>query len=196
MSVAARPSQIRRTPVSLTLADELPIDEWRQIGVELAHLARRTPWWLGDWLFYGETKYGSSTPAYDEAVAATGLDRDTLMNYKSVAGKFSVSRRRENLTLSHHADVLRCKTLDEQEYWLTRAEKEAWSQKALREEIAAVQIGGAASEGTTLVPFSFRTDEERVERWRHAALLAGLKDAKGEPDVRTWALNVLDQAAA
>lgn len=195
MSVAARPQQIRRTPVSLTLADELPIDEWRQIGVELAHLARRTPWWLGDWLFYGETKYGSSTPAYDEAVAATGLDRDTLMNYKSVAGKFSVSRRRENLTLSHHAEVLRCKTLDEQEYWLATAEREAWSQKTLREQLATGR-SVAASEGTTLVPFSFRTDEDRVERWRAAAAAAGLKDAKGEPDLRTWALNVLDQAAA
>jgi hypothetical protein len=42
---------------------------------------------------------------YDTAVSETGLGYQTIANLKSVARKVDISRRRENLSFGHHAEV-------------------------------------------------------------------------------------------
>ncbi len=56
---------------------------------------------LGDWLISGE----HLSAAYDEAVEITGFARETLYNIVSVARRFPISRRRENLEFSHYVVV-------------------------------------------------------------------------------------------
>src|SRR5215471_4465886 len=59
-------------------------------------------WWLGDCLRYGERAYGEK---YAQALDATDYAYQTIAAAKWVAGRFEISRRRENLTWSHHREV-------------------------------------------------------------------------------------------
>jgi hypothetical protein len=38
-------------------------------------------------------------------IVATGLDYQTLRNYAAVARRFELSRRRDNLSFHHHAEL-------------------------------------------------------------------------------------------
>ena len=75
------------------------------------------------WLVYGESQFKDR---YEEAIRRTSLNYQTLRNYTWVARRFDLSRRRDNLSFGHHAEVA---ALDppEQEFWLRKAEKYGWS---------------------------------------------------------------------
>src|SRR5438067_673741 len=85
--------------IHLDLREDLPLEQWREIGVRLTQLNSTIQWARADWLLYGEHRYGSK--AYAEAEVITGLKTQTLANLKYVAAKFTPSRRRENLSWSH-----------------------------------------------------------------------------------------------
>jgi hypothetical protein len=121
----------------LKLADEVPFETWRDVGARLGRISDASAWWIADWVFQGQWRYGKR---YEEALALTGLDYQTLANYKYVAGRFDVSRRRENLSFAHHLEVASL-PLDEQDACLDRAEKEGWSRNALREHVRTARAG-------------------------------------------------------
>jgi hypothetical protein len=126
----------QRSPVSLTEVSwapraELELGDWVRQGHWLGVLTRASGWWLGDWLRYGNYRYGER---YRAAAAITGYDVQTLMNQAYVASRFEVSRRREKLSFSHHAE-LAALPADEQEAWLRRAEQKRLSVRALRREL-------------------------------------------------------------
>jgi hypothetical protein len=112
--------------VSLTPA------EWVRQGHCLGLVARASGWWIGDWIRYGNARYGEK---YGAAARITGYDVQTLMNMAYVASKFEVSRRREKLSFSHHAE-LAALPADDQERWLGRAEHEGLSLRRLRAELS------------------------------------------------------------
>jgi hypothetical protein len=108
----------------LTLAD------WAHQGRWLGALGRACHWWIGDWIRYGNARYGER---YDAAVRLTGYDVQSLMNMAYVASRFEISRRREKLSWSHHAELASLEPHD-QHRWLDRAEAEGLSVRRLREE--------------------------------------------------------------
>jgi hypothetical protein len=110
------------------------------VGQRLGVLTRCSPWWLGDWIRYGNAKFGEK---YTRATSITGYDRQTLMNMVYVASRFDVSRRREKLSWSHH-EVLSALSEDEQEYWLDRAASERLTRSDLRIELRTHRRSDAA----------------------------------------------------
>jgi hypothetical protein len=112
---------------------DLPYDEWLRQGSRLGLAGRNASWWIGDWLRYGTARYGSK---YTAAARVTGYDRQTLMNMVYVATRFEISRRRENLSWSHHAELAALEDA-EQNMWLERAAVERLSVRDLREELGA-----------------------------------------------------------
>jgi hypothetical protein len=70
--------------------------------VVLGEIGRACQWWIGDWLNYGERAYGEK---YAQGMAATGYELQTLTNMAWVAARVEISRRREILSWSHHAEV-------------------------------------------------------------------------------------------
>src|SRR3954447_1471315 len=88
----ARPRAALPTATGLSFDALLPFRAWSAIGARIARHSSATTWWLGDWLIYGQAKYGRH---YKEAIAATGLDYQTLRNYAMVARRFEMSRRRD-----------------------------------------------------------------------------------------------------
>lgn len=114
-----------------TPAGEVGLAEWSALGRRFGEIGRCSQWWLGDWINYGNERFGER---YTRAVKLTGYDVQSLMNMVYVASRFDISRRRENLSWSHHS-ALAALDMDSQEYWLGRAIADKLSVADLRVEL-------------------------------------------------------------
>lgn len=110
---------------------ELALSDWTEQGRRFGTIGRAAGWWIGDWLQYGNAKFGER---YSRASRITGYDVQTLMNMVYVSSRVEISQRRENLSWSHHAEVAALSPED-RDRWLTVAETERLSVRCLREEI-------------------------------------------------------------
>jgi hypothetical protein len=131
-SAARRPRKSEISSIAWVAEPDLAYDEWLRLGTRLGLTGRNAGWWIGDWVRYGTAVYGSK---YTVAARVTGYDPQTLMNMVYVATRFETSRRRENLSWSHHAELAPF-DVDEQEHWLDRATIERLSVRDLRELLA------------------------------------------------------------
>ena len=119
-------------------AGEPSFEEWLQCGEFINRAKGSVHFWIGDWLNYGEFRWGDK---YLEAVKATGYDINTLRNDKWVASKVELSRRRDNLTFSHHAEVADLEP-DEQDRLLDYAEEKKMDARAFRSYVGQGQPKG------------------------------------------------------
>ncbi|HEX5145954.1 MAG TPA: hypothetical protein VFV85_02940 [Conexibacter sp.] len=110
---------------------DLALADWAEQGRRFGTIGRAAGWWIGDWLQYGNSKFGER---YSRASRITGYDVQTLMNMVYVASRVDTSQRRENLSWSHHAEVAALPP-EERGRWLDVAESERLSVRCLREEI-------------------------------------------------------------
>jgi hypothetical protein len=169
------------TPVGLRLPASLSFEGWQALGRRIGSITNASSWWLGDWAFYGEGRYGEK---YKQAIAVTGLDYQTLRNYAWVAGRFDVSRRRDKLSFGHHAE-LAALSEHEQDEWLDQAERGRWSRNELRTHLR--------NEKRTRIPggverVRLNVDSARVQRWKAAAEAERL-------DLTDWLVAAADDAA-
>jgi hypothetical protein len=113
----------------LTVHTELSFEEWAALAPQLNEASRCIAFLIGDWLIYGEaqfTKPGKQparrvqSAAYERAMAATGLDRSTLITYAYVARRVPASLRNEDLSWEHHKAVAKLEARD-QTRWLKTA---------------------------------------------------------------------------
>lgn len=159
----AAPRIVGFLPVAWIPERDLDVNEWARIGQRLGVMARCNQWWIGDWICYGDAKYGEK---YSRAAKLTGYDVQTLTNYVYVATCFSdVGRRRETLSWSHHEAVAPLEPAD-QDNWLTLAAGLKWAVKDLRDELRARRAG----RGTNSVEGQAKTDqvEEQLARDKHS----------------------------
>lgn len=128
----------RVTPVSWQPRQAVSLSQWVADGQRLGAIGRGVNWWLGDWLRFGNHKFGER---YARASRITGYDVQTLMNMVYVATRFEAPRRHERLSWSHHAELA---ALDQasQDEWLNRAETERLSVRDLRAELRRVTRAG------------------------------------------------------
>jgi hypothetical protein len=153
--------QAEVTPVAWQADADLSYEDWLRYGSRLGLAGRNAAWWVGDWVRYGTARYGSK---YSAACRVTGYDRQTLMNYVYVASRFDVSRRRENLSWSHHAELAARET-EEQEAWLNRTALERLTVHDLREALNAAgsrkrAVATAAQEAEAGVSIAQRKPRE------------------------------------
>jgi hypothetical protein len=118
-------------------------NEWVAVGRRLGGIVRCSQWWIGDWVSYGSTKWGQK---YVVAARITGYDVHSLRNMVWVASRFEPSRRRDDLTWSHHASVATLEA-NEQDHWLDRASSQKLSVLDLRIEIRAARQGRGGASG-------------------------------------------------
>ena len=134
-----RPLPSRRasglTPTAWHPRAELAVGDWVVQGRWLGAVGRASAWWLGDWIRYGNSRFGEK---YEAAAQLTGYDIQSLMNMAYVAGRFAPERRRDTLSFSHHAELAGLPG-DEQDLWLDRTEIAGLSVRALRRELRAVR---------------------------------------------------------
>jgi hypothetical protein len=124
-----------RPNVAWVPGEDLEQSEWVQWGRRLGAMSRVSNWWIGDWLQYGAARWGEK---YSEAARITGCDVKTLRNIAYVARRFDLSRRRDKLTWTHHAE-LAALLPEQQDEWLERALALRLSPADLRLELRAAQ---------------------------------------------------------
>jgi len=121
---------------ALSIRADLTFEDWQQLGGALRTIEGAVHWWLGDWLNYGERKYGET---YAQAVDTTGFDVQTLKNDAWVAEHIESSRRRDDLSFGHHAEVASLSP-DKQDEWLSLAEANKWPRAILRQKIRSARL--------------------------------------------------------
>ncbi|MCP2339278.1 LmbU family transcriptional regulator [Actinomadura rupiterrae] len=179
--------RIQARRVELRMPADLNFESWLHIGRNLKLITNSSVWWLGDWLVYGEKRFPDR---YRLVIQETGLDYQTLRNYAWVARRFPPSRRRDALSLQHHAEIAALPEA-EQERWMDRAEKEKWSTRRLRKELRqarefpAPESSGEPDASTTVI---VNLDTTRKDRWTQAAEAAQMP-------LTEWIAKVLDEAA-
>jgi hypothetical protein len=141
------------------------------MGRRLGRTQKVLPWALGDWIFHGEEAYGSK---YDEMVELTGLEYGTLANYRYVAGRFQISRRRENVSFAHHMAVASIPLDEVQDALLDRAAAEGLPEKELRDlaRMERERLLGDVEPNEESQP-----DESEKERPFESASLMSLQEA-------------------
>jgi N6-adenosine-specific RNA methylase IME4 len=116
------------TKICLDLSDNMPFEEWRSLGMQLAEMEKGIQWWVGDWWAFGGQAYGERAKAVAEGIFNRAFP--TLVRAGTVARAFTSDRRR-SLSWAHHAEVaaLPAKSADR---LLDEAEVSEWSTRDLR----------------------------------------------------------------
>jgi hypothetical protein len=125
---------------------DLEVTEWTVLGRRLGTIGRGVAWWIGDWVNYGNARFGQK---YSRAARITGYDVQSLMNMAYVASRFDEYRRRQSLSWSHHAELAPL-SIEYQEMWLENAERERISVRGLRDAVRAwraTQVGAVSGVG-------------------------------------------------
>jgi hypothetical protein len=94
-------------------------EEWIKVGDFIKKSNQSVQFWLGDWLNYGEARWGEK---YSQALETTEYALGTLQNAAWVASNVDPVRRRAGLSFSHHQTVAHLPP-QEQEILLDEAEE-------------------------------------------------------------------------
>jgi hypothetical protein len=142
-------------------------EEWHAATEWVQKVEKVSPFWVGDLLAYGEHKYGEM---YAQVLDATPYVYGTVANHAYVAKKVECSRRRENLSFSHHQEVAPLPPAEQTE-WLDTAEDEGLTVAALRLKIKAASRAalGEANEWhltATRTCASFEDQQQLAARMR------------------------------
>jgi hypothetical protein len=124
------PAAARSSGLWLNLPEDMAMQDWAQLGSRLCRAEHVMKWWLGDWAAFGVKKYGK----LKEFADTNGFDYGTLRNLAYVSASVELSRRRDNVEWSKHAEVAPLPA-KEQEKWLARTEKEELPVAELRRRI-------------------------------------------------------------
>jgi hypothetical protein len=179
-------------PVSWHPQAELDYDEWYETGKVLQQMHKSLAWWIGDWLNYGDFRWGE---AFTQAIEMTGLSVDVLRNYKWVANKVDRAQRDEQVSWSHYR-IIAPMVEQEQEQWVRRVKRDNLSVADLRKAIELERIDQLPPQ--VVIEEEEDVEVDDVERLRYALeqlLLRHLAvcDWDTDSDAVVRAQHVLDQ---
>lgn len=148
---------------------ELSFDEWTGLGYTLQAMYKAMPWWVGDWLLYGERHWDD---IYTQALEVTGQGLSALQNYRWVARQVSPATRVEGLPWSAHRAVAHLPESEQRE-WLAQADGLGWDVRTLTAAVkeSAPENGKVYQNATTAVTVTNATSdsyvwvEDRTEEW-------------------------------
>ena len=123
------------TSVSWEPPKSISYEEWRIHGLRVKQLADFSKFAIGDWLCFGESKFGE---AYSQAASETGINEERLMQLKFVSSRIEILTRVKEISLSHHrivATARKLTTQEERSTWLQRALANNWTTRELEEAL-------------------------------------------------------------
>jgi hypothetical protein len=123
--------------------------EWEEIGTFLQEAEKSVWWWIGDWLNFGERKFGET---YTQALQETEYSYASLRKMKAVSERFEMGTRRAHLAWGHHKSVMYMEP-QEREYWLDYAEENKIGERALQRAISIARLKEEGSNYDNLVDF-------------------------------------------
>lgn len=121
-------------PSMLVVNGHRPIEDWEETARVLFGLQRSVYWWIGDFVKYGEQKFGDDIyQAIDDNVSL-----DLLNRCVAVSREFDPTERNLNLSWTHHQALCGLKK-PMQRALLMQAEENRWDSRALKEHISRMK---------------------------------------------------------
>jgi len=119
------------TKTGLNLPENMTFEEWLALAPTLRCFRDASLWWWGDYINFGERKYGE---VYAQALEESDYSYGTLTNASYVSRAIESSRRRENVPISFHQEVA---SLDPalQDEFLDKCEEAGWTRNELRSNL-------------------------------------------------------------
>lgn len=130
--IAINGSNFTLRPTGIEFHGDLSREEWNALGEKLSSVGKSIGFMIGDWINYGEKRYGE----IKDIEKLTGLDYGTLRNFSHVSKRVELSLRNDNLDWYHHAVVAKVKSPEEQRQWLELAAEKNLSVRRLRKSIS------------------------------------------------------------
>jgi len=172
-----------------------PFEEWVSVMETMNQVGQSHTFWLGDLYLVGEQFYGEERAT--SIMDSTDWNLKTLQNAASICRRIEPTRRREELSYSHHAEVGYLEP-DEQDYYLQKAIDNQLSVTKLRNMINYEKEHGLGSaDNEDDVAFKKRTIIERIGsvHTKLGNLLGDLpEDWDAEHQLLTDALHLIDEA--
>lgn len=163
---------------------------WEEQLAELAHVADRCQWDIGDKIIEAPAVWGET---YTRAAAITRRSEKTLRNWAVVCRKFDASRRRDNLKFGHHEAVVSLPE-GQQEKYLDQAGANEWTVEDLRQHARAVGSAGRASDPKDRVVVM--VPRARIAAFAKAAGVTRKPDADQKKGIAKWLLELGEKAVA
>lgn len=113
----------------------LPFDVYARLVAFAGSSSDAAKWALGDLLLFGEARYGE---LYAQTLESARISDRQAERYRYVAERVRSSRRRENLSFSHHEEVAPLEPAD-QARLLERADADRTSVADLRERVRDIR---------------------------------------------------------
>lgn len=129
------------TETGYVLPEGLTYEEWAAEGPILIRMAQSAMWWVGDWIRYGERRWGET---YAQAIEVTGLAEGTLRNAVWVCDRIPPSERRADVPFSTHKAAAPLDSSPRGDI-LKRAASEGLSEYEVRAEVKRVKEEAAAA---------------------------------------------------
>lgn len=147
--------RVNYLPTSLVIPDDFTFDEWLSLGHSLQAVAKGWQWWVGDWLYYGEHRWGEK---YTQAIEVTGQEYQALADAAWVAGAVESSLRNETLTWNHHRAVAPLDPADQVRF-LGESEADDLTVQELRQRIRDWKASKEKQ------PVDVETDDAKGDGW-------------------------------
>lgn len=140
----------KTTFVGIEIMRASTLNEWQNYGGMLKRIDEAKQWAIGDWLVDGKRHYGDGL--YEKAEGIVNIDKSSLRTLKSIAERYELLLRNNNLTWNHHKEVASLKKTyrpetgkwkvsdepdtDKIQEFLKRAEEEKLSVRELRDIVS------------------------------------------------------------
>lgn len=105
--------------------------EWEEVGRFIKKAEGSVHFWIGDWLNYGEQKWGEM---YSQAMDATEYEYGTLRDDKWLSKSIQLSERSDNLGVGQ-ARLIAPLPEEEKKYWSEEIKKEPIPVRELKKKI-------------------------------------------------------------
>lgn len=125
----------------LNLPRILSFDEWMGYGKTLSAMQDSIPWWVGDWINYGEAKYGET---YSQGLSLWDFGYQTLTNMAYVSRRYPPDQR-TSLSWTHHRHAASMEP-KERGALLKKAKDEEWTTRQLQIEVAKAKLKDTGDE--------------------------------------------------
>lgn len=146
---------------SLSLSDDVDLDEWSNIGEFIRLTNQASQWWWGDWLNMGEDKFGEKA---SQALEITRWDEETLRQYAWVCRKVPAVTRVTGVPFTHYRVLAK----------LPEKEQKEWAEEVIDGQLSRRQLKQAM-------------DEKTKDVKEHPCVIINCKSDKDADDVEMWA---------
>ena len=129
--LASEQAYVTETATGLVFSPGTPIEVWGGLVERLQRQSKVLEWAIADAINFGEQAFGED---HAQWVDESGLSKRTLQNIARIGREIPQSRRRADVSFSHHAEVITLPVPD-QERLLDRAEGQGWTRYDLRDAV-------------------------------------------------------------